>query len=117
MKVSWLSLINAIALICLGMWGYVDSESKPVTALIPVFFGLILLLVNKGVKNQNKVIAHIAVIITLLIFVGLIKPLLGTIERENTYGIIRVSIMIFTTLWAMVAFIKSFISARKENSN
>ncbi len=114
MKVNTVSLINAITLLCLGLWGYIDSESKPVTALIPVLIGFILLLVNKGVKNQNKVIAHIAVLLTLLILIGLIKPLLGTIERENTYGIIRVSIMIISTLWAMVAFIKSFISARKE---
>ena len=114
MKANTVSLINAITLVLMGLWGYFESDSKPVTALIPVFVGLILLLINKGIKNQNKVIAHIAVLMTLLIFIGLIKPLLGSIERENFFGIIRVSLMIITSFFAMVTFVKSFIAARKN---
>ncbi|MBF12744.1 MAG: hypothetical protein CMC63_11300 [Flavobacteriaceae bacterium] len=115
MKASKISLINAITLLSMGSWGYFELESRPVTALIPVFVGLILLIINNGVKNENKIIAHIAVLITLIILFGLIKPLLGTIERENTFGIIRVSLMIITSLWAMIGFVKSFISARRAN--
>ena len=44
-----------------GLWGYFESESKAITALIPVIIGTILLLVNKGVKNENKALAHVAV--------------------------------------------------------
>ena len=116
MKASLSSLLNAIILISMGLWGYFESESKAITALIPVIIGIILLLVNKGVKNENKALAHVAVLLTFLILLGLIKPLLGAFERENAYAIIRVLFMIISSLWAMISFIKSFISARKNKT-
>ena len=116
MKASLSSLLNAIILISMGLWGYFESESKAITALIPVIIGTILLLVNKGVKNENKALAHVAVLLTFLILFGLVKPLLGAFERENTYAVIRVLLMIISSLWAMISFIKSFISARKNNT-
>ena len=116
MKASSSSLLNAIILISMGLWGYFESESKAITALIPVIIGTILLLVNKGVKNENKALAHVAVLLTFLILLGLVKPLLGAFERENTYAIIRVLLMIISSLWAMISFIKSFISARKNRT-
>ena len=116
MKASTASLLNAIILISMGAWGYFESESKAITALIPVIIGIILLLVNKGVKNENKALAHVAVILTFLILLGLIKPLMGAFERENAYAIIRVLLMIISSLWAMISFIKSFISARKNKT-
>ena len=114
MKASLSSLLNAIILISMGLWGYFESESKAITALIPVIIGTILLLVNQGVKNENKALAHVAVLLTFLILFGLVKPLLGAFERENTYAVIRVLLMIISSLWAMISFIKSFISARKN---
>ena len=116
MKASTASLLNAIILISMGAWGYFESESKAITALIPVIIGIILLLVNKGVKNENKALAHVAVLLTFLILLGLIKPLLGAFKRENAYAIIRVLLMIISSLWAMISFIKSFISARKNKT-
>ena len=67
-------------------------------------------------KNENKALAHVAVLLTFLILLGLVKPLLGAFERENTYAIIRVLLMIISSLWAMISFIKSFISARKNRT-
>ena len=116
MKASLSSLLNAIILISMGLWGYFESESKAITALIPVIIGTILLLVNKGVKNENKALAHVAVLLTFLILFGLVRPLMGAFERENTYAIIRVLLMIVSSLWAMISFIKSFISARKNRT-
>ena len=51
------SLVNGIILVVVGLWGYLESSSP--TSLIPVGIGVTLLALNKGVKNQNKVIAHI----------------------------------------------------------
>ena len=49
-----MNLINALVLIAMGLWGYLELNSP--TALIPVGFGVVLLLCYQGVKNQNKII-------------------------------------------------------------
>jgi len=113
MKPHIASLVNAIILILMGSWGYIDSDSKAVTALIPVIIGVILLLVNNGVKKENKIISHIAVLLTFVILLGLIMPLMGSIERQNSLAIIRVLLMIISTVWALITFIQSFIAERK----
>lgn len=112
-KAHTASLINAIALIGLGAWGYFGSETPSPTALIPVGIGLALLLMNGGVKKENKVIAHIAVLLTLLMVFGLAMPLKGALGRGDTMAAARVGIMLLTTIIALISFIKSFIDARK----
>jgi len=112
MKAHTANLLNASVLIIMSAWGYYSSETPSMTALIPAIIGGILLACNGGVKKENKVIAHVAVVVTLLGILGLIKPLMGVIERENTMGMVRVIAMMITGILAMIAFIKSFRDAR-----
>jgi hypothetical protein len=114
MKAHTASLINALLLIILPLWGYLSSDTPSITALIPAFIGSALLAMNYGVKKENKVIAHIAVILTLLILFGLIKPLQGAIGRADGLAIGRIVVMIISTVVAMVFFVKSFIDAKKK---
>ncbi|MEL6639354.1 MAG: hypothetical protein AAFW73_04880 [Bacteroidota bacterium] len=108
------SLINAILLVSMGSWGYLSSDTPSMTALIPVIFGIILLLCSPGVKSENKVVAHVAVLLTLLILFGLFKPLQGAIGRGDTMAILRVGLMVISTIVALVYFVRSFIQARKN---
>ena len=117
MKPFHANFLNGLILTTLGLWGYFGSETRPITALKPVIIGAILLFLTQGIKNENKVIAHIAVVLTFLILIGLIKPLLGAVDRSNNAAIIRVGIMIFSTIVSMIFFIKSFINARKSREN
>jgi len=120
MKTHQANLINSLTLILMPLWAYLTYEGtaeKPeqsITALIPLCLGVILLLCNKGVKNNNKIIAHVAVLITLIAIGGLSKPLMSAIEEGRTLGIFRVSLMVLTSVIAMITFIKSFIQARKK---
>jgi len=113
MKAHVASLINSVVLIGLGLWGYLGSETPSKTALIPVVFGALILFLYKGVKKENKIVAHIAVLLTLLILGGLVKPLTASIGREDRMAILRVSVMLVTTVVALAAFIKSFIDVRR----
>ncbi|MEM1447458.1 MAG: hypothetical protein AAF957_25675 [Planctomycetota bacterium] len=107
------SLLNAILLVSLSGWGYFTSETPSPTALIPAGIGVLLLLMNPGVKSHNKVIAHIAVLLTLIVLLGLVMPLRGALKRDDTMALVRVAVMMVSTVVAMVYFVKSFIDARK----
>ncbi len=110
------NLLNAVVLLAMGAWGYFGSESPSPTAMIPAVAGLILLGCASGVKKENKVIAHVAVLITLLIAISLFMPLKAAMGREDNMAMLRVGAMIVTSIIAMVFFIKSFRDARKARA-
>ncbi len=116
MKPFQANLLNALMLIVMGLWGFLseDEATRSTTALIAPAFGIMLLAMTSGIRNQNKLIAHIAVTLTLLILVMLIAmPLPARIEDGDQLGMIRILLMIATSALAMVAFVRSFIAARK----
>ena len=115
MNATKANLLNSIVLIAVGGWGYFDGDGKSITALIPVIFGVVLLLCYSGIKKQNKVIAHIAVLVTFICLLGLFMPLNGAVERGNDTAVVRVSAMIVSSLTALIFFIKSFIENRKAS--
>lgn len=103
------NLINGIILVAVGLWGYFSSETPSSTALIAPAFGAIFILATPMVKKENKVVAHIVVLLTLLIIIALFMPLM----RQDGIARIRIIIMILSSIFAMVYFIKSFRDARK----
>lgn len=114
MKAHVANLINAVVLIIMGLWGYFETSSG--TAFIPVGFGVALLLLSGGVKKENKVIAHIAVVLTLLILLAMLGMRLPKALDAGGMSLVRTIVPIVTGLIAMVAFIKSFIDARKART-
>ncbi len=107
------NVINAAAMIILSVWGYFSSITPSKTAFIPTILGVILLVLSQGVKAENKAQAHAAVIITLLAFIALFKPLMGAMDRGDNAAALRVGLMLLTNLVALIYFIRSFIAARK----
>lgn len=105
------SLVNGIILVVIGLWGYLESSSA--TSLIPVGIGVTLLALNKGVRNENKVVAHIAVLVTLLSFAN-IMPLKGALADGRSEAVLRIIIMLSSSVYAMFFFVKSFIQARRK---
>ena len=111
MKPHKSNFLNSIILIGFGVWGYFDTQSG--TAFIQVVIGVILLLCNNGLKNENKIASHIAVLLTLIILIALIGMRLPKSFDSGGVGLFRVIVMIITSLFATITFIKSFIDARK----
>ena len=105
------NIINSVCLIVVGFWGYLEVSSS--TALIPVGFGVALILCFPGLKKENKVIAHIAVLLTLIILVALVGMRLPKSIDQGGLGLIRVLLMIGTSILSMVCFINSFLVNRK----
>ena len=114
MKAHIASLLNALVLIGMSAWGYLSYEDPSITVLIPAFIGVALLAMNPGIRKENKIIAHVAVLVTLLILGALVMPLNGAIKRADDMALMRVAIMMASTVFAMIFFVKSFIDARKR---
>lgn len=83
MKTYQANLLNVLTLIAMSLWAYFAYEPTPdkmspsVTTFIPLVFGVILLLCHNGIKKENKIIAHVAVLVTLLAVFGLTKPFMA----------------------------------------
>ena len=123
MTAQKMNLINALTLILIGLWGYIDVSNYKLativsfehwTALITVLFGIILLLCNKGIQNSNKAIAHVAVVLTLLVLIALVGKRLPISIDQGGVGLFRVLAMSLSSFIAFIAFIRSFIENRKK---
>ena len=75
--------INASVLIICSVWAFATPEYSNWTALIPGGFGLALLACAPGVKAENKSIAHVAVGLTLVLFLLLWVPFFKAMEEDT----------------------------------
>lgn len=114
MKPYFANFINAILLISLSLWGFYLSESPSATALIPAAFGVVLLALTPGMRKDNKTVAHIVVVLTLIIVIALVMPIRGAIERNDAGANARVAVMMGWGVVAMAVYVESFIDARKN---
>ncbi|MAV65116.1 MAG: hypothetical protein CMG00_08005 [Candidatus Marinimicrobia bacterium] len=105
-------LSSSIVLISLGLTGYFLKLSP--TALIPVFFGLILFICFFFYDRKPKLIAHISVGLVLLVFLALFMPLSKRISDQDIGGLIRVGLMQLSCLYSLICFIMSFAKARSK---
>jgi hypothetical protein len=118
-----LTILLGIALILLGLGGYFGTGRESFTALIPVLFGLPLLILGLLALRHaaSKVAMHIAVVIAVLGFAGTVRGLLKLpallsrpeeLERPAAVGV--QSAMAVLCLLFAAACIGSFIAARRS---
>jgi hypothetical protein len=108
------TLLNGLMLIAMSIWAWFATGSPSVA--ITAAFGLLFLLMAGGVRRENKIIAHVAVVVVVIVILALVGPLLGTIERGNADGIVRVGAMMLTSILALAYYVKSFIDVRRARS-
>nr|MBS0038552.1 hypothetical protein [Saprospiraceae bacterium] len=107
------TLVNGYTLIIMSLWGYLSAVNGSMTALIPMAFGVVLLLLSNGVRKGNKTISYLVVLVTLVIIFSLYMPFQGALERGNNTALFRVLLMVATGVIAVMAFVKAFVRARK----
>lgn len=116
MKAASANLLNALVLITAGVYGYFfikgANGEQSLTALIPAAFGLLFLLLHKGVASANKIIAHIVVVLTLALLVMCTMRFMK-VEEWNEKKYIFLACIISNAI-ALLAFIGSFIAARRN---
>lgn len=122
------SIILGIIFIVMGLYGYFGISSESITALIPTFFGIPLVILGWLGLNEKylKHTMHGAAVLTLLGFAGtvggLIKffKMLGGAEMERPAAVTVQAIMAVLCLLFLIFAVKSFIDARRNkdsNSN
>lgn len=114
MKPYSASLINAGVMIAAGTWDYLVTNELSLASLMPFTAGLALLLLNGGLRRENKIIAHIVVVLTLLVALFLLIPLVSSIGRPDGMAVLRIVFMILSAFLALIFFIRSFIQAREN---
>ena len=99
------------------LYGYMNQKVS-ITALIPAFFGLVLLVlgyVARAKDSLRKHIMHVAVIVALLGFIASAGRLLSKFsELSLSPAVISQIAMAVTCLLFVVLCIRSFVNARKE---
>jgi hypothetical protein len=119
MKAASANLLNAVVLIAAGVYGYFGiaaaDGSHSLTALIPAAFGILFLVLNKGVATSNKLIAHVVVVLTLVLLVMCIMRFVKVEEWGPKKYVFLACII--TNAIALIAFIGSFIAARKNRQS
>ena len=108
----------SVILAAMSAWGYFGSDTPSTTALIPMGWAVMLGLCSIGVKKENKIVAHIAVLLVLILTLALLgMPLRGAIGRGDPVAITRISVMLVALIGTLVVYIRSFIQARKNRDS
>ena len=111
--------IFGILLIANGLYGYTGGEVKSVTALIPAFFGIAILLcgiVSALNDSLRKHLMHFSAFAALLGAVASGGRLFSTMGKEDANSFVQLNLAIMAVLCIgyVVVCIKSFRAARKR---
>lgn len=116
-----ITFIYAIALIVLGVGGYVLSDRASTTALIPAFFGFVFFVLASFARTESmrKHIMHVASLLSVAAIAGTVTgipglfTLLGGGEVERPLATISRSAMAILSLIYFGFCLNSFIQARR----
>lgn len=119
-----LSITYGVIFILMGLISYFGISSESITALIPTFIGIPMLVLGwLGVNEKYlKHTMHAAAVLMLLGFLGtfsgLIKffKMLGGAETVRPAAVTVQAIMALLCLVFLILAIKSFIDARKNKN-
>ena len=117
-----LSIIYAVIFILMGLISYFGISSESVTALIPAFFGIPMLILGWLGLNEKfrKHMMHGAAGLMLLGFIGTVSGLikflkmLGGVQPERPAAVTVQAIMAIMCLVFLILAVKSFIDARRN---
>ena len=109
--------IFGLLLIGNGLYGYLGSEAKSVTAFIPAFFGLAILLCGFGSALNEKLrkhLMHFSAVVALLGAIAAGGRLIPMLRKDEANGFVQANLAIMTVLCIgyLIACIRSFRAAR-----
>jgi hypothetical protein len=117
-----IALWFGLALIALGVVGYIATGMQSPTALIPAVFGVLLAILSMMARNpaRRKLAMHIAVVVGILGFFGSVRGLanLGAVLAGEPVArpaaVVTQSIMAVLMLAFIYLCVRSFVMARRR---
>lgn len=122
---SGTSIITGILLVVVGAVGYgygMSAGTASVTALIPAFFGIVLIAcgaIGMTADGLRKHLMHLAVVVALLGFIltaGRLVMKLATGGLEASAAVVSQSVMAAVCLVFVMLAVRSFAAARSANA-
>jgi hypothetical protein len=122
---SGTSIVAGILLVVIGATGYgygMNAGNASVTALIPAFFGIVLIVcggIATVVEGMRRHLMHLAVVIALLGFIltaGRLVMKAATGGLEASAAVVSQGAMALVCLVFVVLAIRSFAAARSNES-
>jgi hypothetical protein len=117
------TMLFGLLLIALGFVGWVETGRVHPTALIPLYFGVVLGVLGVMARTENAkkrmMVMHIAVTIGLLGFLGTAKSIWDYFQMERgkvfpyPAAVEAKACMAVILLFYVLLCVRSFISARK----
>ena len=115
------TILFGLALIVLGVVGYFATERVSITALIPAFFGVPLVLLGWAALNERyrRHAMHVAVALGLLGFLGSARGLIALPRLMSDAGVERPAAVAAQATMAILMLVyvslgvRSFIAARR----
>lgn len=115
MKPITANYLNAIILIAAGIYGYFllplgPDEKRSATALIPAFSGVVLLIIGFVWPSNQKLAAHIASVLVLILLIMCLMRFFKIEEWGAKKYVFLICIL--SNLITLIIFIRSFVTAR-----
>jgi len=122
--VAKFTMFVGVVLILLGLVSWFATAHVSVTALIPAFFGLPLVVLGwlSLRDNLRKAAMHVAVLLGLLGFVGSVRGVAGVLTLaqggtvERPAAAVAQTIMAVLCLAFLILAVKSFVDARRQRA-
>ncbi|TVR86901.1 MAG: hypothetical protein EA411_09235 [Saprospirales bacterium] len=102
------TIIAGFTLIVFSLWAWFSAENGSWTALLPVGFGGIFLILSNGIKNGNRKVLIALTAYSILVTLALYMPFQRAWEGGDNLATIRTLIMVGVCVVAVIAYIKSF---------
>lgn len=109
-----MTIIGSLCLIATGIGFYFGTGTSSITALIPAFIGVPLLLCGLAAKKQGalKVVMHIAPVLALLGAAGSTRVFMKWADLTNAARSAQLITLLICVL-LLVVYVGSFIKARR----
>lgn len=111
-----LSFVVGFLLIALGVGGYVITSMVSVTALIPAFFGILIVLaaITARVEGRRRMAMHVAMGVALVGILGSIDGLVQVLSGARGAAPTSKAIMASLFIIFLAVGTRSFLAARRR---